>query len=435
MNQVKLRVFYVAAFFFAFHGIQSELQAGEVVEVDVDSRAIHRSDPPVIPRAYPVFNANAVQKYVTEPNGTSNPANPREQKMFQQYYPSFKGYFDKLPKSSQVPMAKLQQIVAEVRAESDQNNHRFALHDVKDGCFLRNILFKSKLAEHGIDITKSTASIISRHGWLRESSASTNKKLNELVNEKTKLIEKLHNLNIWNPGQKGMIRSRLAAIELEIANLPHAAGQENLPRWTYHSVCVIQTDQGPYVFDPDVKTRHDRFKGNLLSSLSDWMKFDWNHHDPNFILAPYNYTDVFQLKGIPPKAAAPHDHRDKTYGHLFGRTPDDPIWKKNQSPPILLEKNTLGKLQPYEEEIAWKVEAMKPQAFMSQVAFDNRTCRVKNPVPSEKRKVCLQSALKKYCAAVYDYELEDESDADEIAMAVQHLRSCVRNLRNIRNDS
>lgn len=396
-----------------------------------DNRDIWEDSPPVPPAAVPHFDSSEIAPHLRQGPGPTK-GQPTT-KMFKQ---RFLDYFAAQPKSHDVPMKKLMSIVAEVCAEAAEGNHRFSLYEIKDGCFLRNVLFKTKLAEHGIDITKSTASLISRHGWI------TGTRNNEgAIQELEKKIAQLEK-NIQ--GRRGFFRKQTTKAKHEIENNRdrgiirdyereierlRADSKKVVPRWTFHSVAVIQTDQGPVVFDPDVKTLDQRFNCDLTSSFSDWMKYNWGNYDPHFVLAPYNYTQLNHFDKIPP---TPHSHGDKTYGHLFDRLPNDPIWKTDPHPPVLLEKNAEGKIQPYYEGVRVKVghSSMRRIQFKSKSTYGNEQCKKLRP-RSDGRLDCFKNVHRTYCNEIYDYETEGETDSDEIRLAQLGRDKCLAKLSQL----
>lgn len=391
--------------------------------------AVHESNPLVSPRAQSVFDESEIAPYIkAAPGPTKGSSSDR---MFNQ---KFLDYFAAQPKSNDVPFKKLMEIVAEVCAEAKSGNHRFSIYEVKDGCFLRNVLFKSKLAEHGIDISKSTASLISRHGWFGGTrNGDYQAQINKLLHEKDELL-RTNKSSVSRVSSKRskeeelQSQSRVKAIDRELEKI-EAESKKSVPRWTYHSVCVIQTDKGPIVFDPDVKSQDQRFECDLTSKFDDWMRYSWGNYDPHFILAPYNYTDLYQFNSIP-ISATPHAYSDKTYGHLFNKLPDDPIWKSDPNPPQLLEKNSEGGTQPYVAEISWKVAAMRPLAIASEAKYGNRQCEDLK-ARSDQRRDCFQNNYRKYCNNVYEYESNGETDQDELTRAKSWRDKCIAKIQKI----
>jgi hypothetical protein len=204
---------------------------------------------------------SAVEKYnVIDPTRKRLPQRERFQNMLS-YEPTA---------VEKVPFDKLEAIIKSIRAEADKNNHRFALFDLTDACYLRNALFKKELQKSGINLDKSSSSIIIKYF-------------------------------------------------------------DKNARWSFHSVSVIYTDKGPMVFDPDIKDEDQVLQGNLITPLPTWLEVDWSHMNPTYTMAPPDYVNIDDFlndktvfKNVDPSFSF--------WGNLEGKTPRDPIYQNVVNP-------------------------------------------------------------------------------------------------------
>lgn len=139
-------------------------------------------------------------------------------------------------------------LIKDIRSEADHGEHRFCLFDNSDRCFYRNAEFK--------DVLKARL---------------------KKYNEKNKsAIE-------W---------SKVTATGLIVET-----GRAS--KWSYHTVSVIYTNEGPFVFDPASKTQDEVLKGKMLFPLKDWVQKDKGFNRPVTMLAPAAVITQTDIPGIP----------------------------------------------------------------------------------------------------------------------------------------
>lgn len=171
-----------------------------------------------------------------------------------------------------IPLVVLKILAEEARKEADKGKHDYCLFDTSDRCFYRNARIKLDLAAK-------------------------------------------------------MKKLKFPFDADQVTATAFIKGIGDNEKWSYHTVAVIYTDEGPYVFDPDNKDPEKIYtKGDLLTPLKDWLKVKWKFNESVTMLAPPGYIFADDFDGRGSGAMSKEDVR-AWWRKLRGATPDDPYFK------------------------------------------------------------------------------------------------------------
>jgi len=210
----------------------------------------------------------------------------------------YKSFLDYAPPSLvKVPKSKLEVTLQKIAKSSTETSDPYSLKDISDATHERHTRFKVELEQQGIDLEKSSSSILMKF-------------------------------------------------------------YDQEAKWSSHAAAVIYTDKGPMVFDPDVKDLDQRLSANLITPLDTWLNVDWSHGDAIFVLAPPSFSDIedFNNPQLLFEKLDPKKNRNKDFWLNFdGKVPSDVLFKnlkflsKNGKPssenPIKITQTKLGRFQ------------------------------------------------------------------------------------------